>query len=113
MLRCLRVPRCLHGYFTNPEKASAPTVLAFPPNSRGFFVHANLNGAACMHPDDEKVLKIAKEIVVKFIEIGRVSPGNFDQQFRSIFWTLKNTIVSAQIPDLGSEVFRGDNSGEE
>lgn len=66
-----------------------------------------------MHPDDEKILRIAKEIVVKFIEIGRVSPGNFDQQFRSIFWTLKNTIVSAQVPDLNREVFGENQAGEE
>ena len=53
-----------------------------------------------MHADDEKILKIAKEIVVKFIELGRISPTNFDEHFRSVFWTLKNTVVSAQIPDL-------------
>lgn len=51
-----------------------------------------------MQPDDEKILRIAKEIVVKFIELGRVSPGNFDERFRSIFWTLKNTVVDASLP---------------
>ena len=53
-----------------------------------------------MHADDEKILKVAKEILVKFIELGRVSPTNFDEHFRSVFWTLKNTVVSAQISDL-------------
>lgn len=53
-----------------------------------------------MSPDDEKFLKVAKEILVKFIELGRVSPANFDEHFRSVFWTLKNTVVSAQLPSL-------------
>lgn len=53
-----------------------------------------------MNPDDEKILKMAKEILVKFIELGRVSPTNFDEHFRSVFWTLKNTVVSAQLPDF-------------
>jgi hypothetical protein len=53
-----------------------------------------------MNADDEKILKMAKEILVKFIELGRVSPTNFDEHFRSVFWTLKNTAVSAQLPDL-------------
>ena len=53
-----------------------------------------------MNPDDEKILKMAKEILVKFIELGRVSPTNFDENFRSIFWTIKNTVVNARMPDL-------------
>jgi hypothetical protein len=53
-----------------------------------------------MHADDEKILKIAKEILIKFIELGRVSPANFDEHFRSVFWTLKNTVVSSQFSDL-------------
>jgi len=53
-----------------------------------------------MHPDDEKILKMTKEIIVKFIELGRVSPTNFDDHFKSIFWTLKKTVVDAQLPDM-------------
>lgn len=56
-----------------------------------------------MHPDDEKILKVAKEILVKFIELGRVSPTNFDEYFRSVFWTLKNTVVNARISDLETD----------
>ncbi len=52
-----------------------------------------------MNADDEKILKMAKEILVKFIELGRVSPTNFDENFRSVFWTIKNTVVSAQLPE--------------
>ncbi len=53
-----------------------------------------------MNPDDEKILKMAKEVLIKFIELGRVSPTNFDENFRSVFWTIKNTAVSARLPDL-------------
>lgn len=53
-----------------------------------------------MNADDEKILKMAKEVLVKFIELGRVSPSNFDAHFRSVFWTIKNTAVNAQLPDF-------------
>jgi hypothetical protein len=66
-----------------------------------------------MNQDDEKILRMSKEIVIKFIELGRVSPSNFDQQFRSVFWTLKDTLVGAQVPDLSPELFNSDHKGEE
>ncbi len=53
-----------------------------------------------MNADDEKFLKMTKEILVKFIELGRVSPSNFDEHFRRVFWTVKNTAINAQLPDL-------------
>jgi len=40
----------------------------------------------------EQVLKTSKEIVVKFIETGRVSPTTFDEIFRSIHTTVKETV---------------------
>lgn len=66
-----------------------------------------------MNQDDEKLLRMSKEIVIKFIELGRVSPSNFDQQFRSVFWTLKDTLVGAQVPDLKPEFLRSDHKEEE
>ncbi len=53
-----------------------------------------------MNPDDEKLLRLSKEIIVKFIELGRVSPTNFEAHFRTIFWALKNTVVDARAADL-------------
>ncbi|MEW5908238.1 MAG: conjugal transfer protein TraB [Thermodesulfobacteriota bacterium] len=38
---------------------------------------------------DEQILRTAKEIVVKFIEVGRVSPTNFNEVFKSIFQTVR------------------------
>ena len=36
-------------------------------------------------PIDEQVLRASKEIVVKFIEVGRISPSNFPEMFTSIY----------------------------
>ena len=41
---------------------------------------------------DEQVLKITKEIIVKFIEAGRVSPTSFQDTFKSIYNTVKETM---------------------
>lgn len=45
-----------------------------------------------MTRDEEKILKITKEIVVKFIEIGRISPTQFDGFFQSVFRTVKSSV---------------------
>jgi len=41
---------------------------------------------------DESILKVTKEIVVKFIEIGRLSPSGFDESFQSIYRTVHGTV---------------------
>ena len=41
---------------------------------------------------DEQILKAAKEIVVKFIETGRLSPSGFDQTFKSVYRTVEKTV---------------------
>lgn len=43
---------------------------------------------------DEAVLKVAKEIVVKFIEVGRLSPANFSETFREVHRTVRDTVRS-------------------
>ncbi len=43
---------------------------------------------------DEAILKVAKEIVVKFIEVGRLSPGNFGETFDSIYRSVHDTVRS-------------------
>lgn len=42
---------------------------------------------------DEHVLKVTKEIVAKFIEVGRVSPTTFDESFKSVYKTVKEAIL--------------------
>jgi hypothetical protein len=46
---------------------------------------------------DEHILKTTKEIVVKFIETGRISPSGFSESFKSIYRTIDETVKG--IPD--------------
>jgi hypothetical protein len=41
---------------------------------------------------DEQVLRATKEIVVKFIEGGRISPAGFTDSFRNIYDTVRETV---------------------
>lgn len=43
---------------------------------------------------DDAILKVAKEIVIKFIEVGRLAPGNFDETFRAIYCSVRDTVKS-------------------
>lgn len=49
---------------------------------------------AVMKKLDEHVLKITKEIVAKFIEVGRVSPTTFDEVFKSVFKSVKEAVLA-------------------
>ena len=40
---------------------------------------------------DELIMKITKEVVVKFIEAGRLSPVKFEETFAEIHRVVKNT----------------------
>jgi hypothetical protein len=41
---------------------------------------------------DEILLKVAKEIAIKFIEVGRLTPATFEQTFDNIYNTIKDTV---------------------
>lgn len=41
---------------------------------------------------DETILKISKEIVVKFIEMGKITPAGFDLNFKNIYTTIDKTV---------------------
>ena len=43
---------------------------------------------------DEAILKVAKEVVVKFIEVGRLTPGNFAETFREIHKSVHDAVRS-------------------
>ena len=43
-------------------------------------------------PQEEVLLKAAKEIVVKFIEVGRVSPASFPETFKMVIDTLRQSL---------------------
>ena len=40
---------------------------------------------------DEAVFKVTKEIVVKFIEVGRLTPANFEETYERVFQTVKES----------------------
>lgn len=47
---------------------------------------------------DENILKAAKEIVVEFIECGRLSPNGFPEAFQTIYRTVDETVKSGIRP---------------
>ncbi len=52
---------------------------------------------------DEQILRATKEIVVKFIENGRISPTGFHETFESIYRTVDKTAkasIKASQPEV-------------
>jgi hypothetical protein len=45
-----------------------------------------------MKPEEETIVKVTKEVVLKYIEIGRLPLTNFDEAFRSIYKTVSETV---------------------
>lgn len=45
-----------------------------------------------MKQDEELVLKVTKEVVIKFIEIGRLSVNSFDEIFKQIHKTVHESV---------------------
>jgi len=41
---------------------------------------------------EEQILRVAKEVAVKFIEMGRMSPQGFNESFPEIYDTIKKTV---------------------
>ncbi len=54
---------------------------------------------------DEQILRAAKEIVVKFIETGRLSPTSFHDTFSSIYETVAKAAkgTAGESPDSEDE----------
>ncbi len=48
---------------------------------------------------EEQVLRTSKEIVVKFIEVGRTSPTNFAETFKSVYQAVKETVRPEEVKD--------------
>lgn len=45
---------------------------------------------------DELILKSTKEIIVKFIETGRVGPAGFEETFKAVYKTVEQTVKGLQ-----------------
>ncbi len=43
---------------------------------------------------DEAIFKVAKEIVVKFIEVGRLTPSSFEDTFEQVYRAIERTVRS-------------------
>ena len=41
---------------------------------------------------DEAILKVVKEVAIKFIEVGRLTPTNFNETFKDLYCGIKNTV---------------------
>nr|WP_321467633.1 hypothetical protein [uncultured Desulfobulbus sp.] len=41
---------------------------------------------------DEAIFKVAKEIVVKFIEVGRLTPSGFEETFERVYRSIEKTV---------------------
>lgn len=46
---------------------------------------------------EKQALQVAKEIVVKFIEVGRISPANFAEHFAEIYREILGTVSGAGV----------------
>jgi predicted transcriptional regulator len=58
-----------------------------------------------MKQEDELAMKVTKEIVIKFIEMGRLSVNNFDEVFRQVHSTVTDTL--AESSQAGKEKGKG------
>ncbi len=47
---------------------------------------------------DEQILRTTKEIVVKFIETGRVSPTGFNETFKNIYNAVEEAVKGSEKP---------------
>jgi hypothetical protein len=54
-----------------------------------------------MKAEDELALKVTKEIVIKFIEMGRLSLNSFDEAFKQIHETVRGTLSEASTSRKG------------
>ncbi len=48
-----------------------------------------------MKQEDELAMKVTKEIVIKFIEIGRLSLNSFDEVFKDVHGTVQDCLKEA------------------
>lgn len=55
-----------------------------------------------MGAKDEQILRTAKEVVVKFIEIGRISPSTFPESFSKIYEVIHDSVNKKTTPPDGS-----------
>lgn len=45
---------------------------------------------------DDAIFKVAKEVAIKFIEVGRLSPETFSERFENIYASIQSTVRKNQ-----------------
>ncbi len=55
----------------------------------------------------EQILRASKEIAVKFIEVGRLYPTNFAENFKNIYSAIDGAVRSHPLPGGGDETAKG------
>ena len=52
----------------------------------------------------KETLQVTKEIIVKFIETGRVSPSNFGEIFPAVYAVVRQTLVDSLLAPSGGVI---------
>jgi hypothetical protein len=92
----------LHGYFSFTARCAFVPCWSNPfPDRAVFSLIMDI-----MDKTEQQALQVTKEIMVKFIEVGRISPTNFSEYFAIIYdevlATVTRTRDDADIPEIGS-----------
>ena len=61
----------------------------------------------------KQALQVAKEVAIKFIEVGRISPNNFGQNFDVIYKDVMRTITGETAGDGSREAELAEQIDEE
>jgi len=80
----------LHGYFSFTARCSFVPCWSNPFPGRAVFSLIK----DTMDKTEQQALQVTKEIMVKFIEVGRVSPTNFPEHFATIYDEVLQTVIS-------------------
>jgi len=54
-----------------------------------------------MDKTEQQALQVTKEIMVKFIEVGRISPTNFSEHFANIYTEVLRTVLETSTTEAG------------
>ncbi|MDR2825692.1 MAG: YckD family protein [Deltaproteobacteria bacterium] len=52
-----------------------------------------------MHKLQKEALQITKEIIVKFVEVGRITPANFADNFPAVYSVVLAAIAAHDLPE--------------
>ena len=60
----------------------------------------------------KETLQVTKEIIVKFIENGKVSPASFAEIFPAVYTVVRQTLVDAQFSPSSFDALKDDEAAE-